>query len=308
MQIGIIGVGKMGSGLISRLISDKHEVVAFDKDPKILEKIKDKNVITTTNLDSFIKALKSISDNNNLFIWVMVPSGKPTEDTLNKLKNIVSKGDIIIDGGNSYYKDSIRRYKMFKSLNINFLDVGTSGGIWGPKNGYCLMIGGDKKPYLEAEPIFKSLSSNEQQVETFLVGPSGSGHFVKMIHNGIEYGMMQSLAEGFELLKAKKEFNYNLPLIAQIWEHGSVVRSWLLDLTKIALKNDPDLKNLTPYVEDSGEGRWTIKEAIDLGIPAPSITASIFTRFASREKNSFSLKILAALRQQFGGHSIKKNN
>ncbi len=308
MQIGIIGVGKMGSGLISRLISDNHQVVAFDQDPQTVEKFKDNNVIITTNLDSFVKKLKSISNNTNLLIWVMVPSGDPTEVTLNKLKHLISKGDTIIDGGNSYYKDSIRRYKMFKSLDINFLDVGTSGGIWGPKNGYCLMIGGDSKPYQDAEPIFKSLSSNEQQAETFLVGPSGSGHFVKMIHNGIEYGMMQSLAEGFELLKEKKEFDYDLSLIAQIWEHGSVVRSWLLDLTKIALRNDPDLKNLTPYVEDSGEGRWTVKEAIDLGVPAPSITSSIFTRFASREKNSFSLKVLAALRQQFGGHSIKKNN
>ena len=305
MQIGIIGLGKMGSGLISRLVSDNHEVVAFDTDPKIVEKINEKNVIITNNLDKFIKKLKNISTNNNLIIWVMVPSGKPTEDTLNNLKNIVSQGDIIIDGGNSYYKDSIRRYKMFKSLKIHFLDVGTSGGIWGPQNGYCLMIGGEKTPYKKAKPIFKSLSSNDQKAETFLVGPSGSGHFVKMIHNGIEYGMMQSLAEGFELLKAKKEFNYDLPLVAQIWEHGSVVRSWLLDLTKTALKNDPDLKTLSPYVEDSGEGRWTIKEAIDLGVPAPSITASIFTRFASREKNSFSLKILAALRQQFGGHSVK---
>ena len=305
MQIGIIGLGKMGSGLISRLISDNHEIVAFDTDPKIVETLKEKNVTTTNNLDEFIKKLKNISSNKNLIIWVMVPSGKPTEDTLNNLKDLVTEGDIIIDGGNSYYKDSIRRYKIFKSLNIHFLDVGTSGGIWGPQNGYCLMIGGEKKPYKEAEPIFKSLSSNNQKAATFLVGPSGSGHFVKMIHNGIEYGMMQSIAEGFELLKAKNEFDYDLPLVAQIWEHGSVVRSWLLDLTRIALENDPELKTLSPYVEDSGEGRWTIKEAIDLGVPAPSITTSIFTRFASREKNSFSLKVLAALRQQFGGHSVK---
>ena len=305
MQIGIIGLGKMGSGLISRLISDNHEVVAFDTDPKIVEKLKGRNVSTTNDLEEFIKKLKNISSNKNLIIWVMVPSGKPTEDTLNNLKDLVTEGDIIIDGGNSYYKDSIRRYKIFKSLNIHFLDVGTSGGIWGPQNGYCLMIGGEKKPYKEAEPIFKSLSSNNQKAATFLVGPSGSGHFVKMIHNGIEYGMMQSIAEGFELLKAKNEFDYDLPLVAQIWEHGSVVRSWLLDLTRIALENDPELKTLSPYVEDSGEGRWTIKEAIDLGVPAPSITTSIFTRFASREKNSFSLKVLAALRQQFGGHSVK---
>jgi 6-phosphogluconate dehydrogenase len=305
MQIGIIGLGKMGSGLISRLISDNHEVVAFDTDPKIVETLKEKNVTTTNDLNEFIKKLKNISSNKNLIIWVMVPSGKPTEDTLNNLKYLVTEGDIIIDGGNSYYKDSIRRYKIFKSLNIHFLDVGTSGGIWGPQNGYCLMIGGEKKPYEKAEPIFKSLSSNDQKAPTFLVGPSGSGHFVKMIHNGIEYGMMQSIAEGFELLKAKNEFDYDLPLVAQIWEHGSVVRSWLLDLTRIALENDPELKTLSPYVEDSGEGRWTIKEAIDLGVPAPSITTSIFTRFASREKNSFSLKVLAALRQQFGGHSVK---
>ena len=306
MQIGVIGLGKMGSGLVSRLIANNHEVVTYDSDPSAISKLNQQNIIPSKDLNDFIEKLKNISITDNIIIWVMIPSGKPTEDTLNILRDITSEGDIIIDGGNSYYKDTLRRSEMFKSYNVNFLDAGTSGGIWGPKTGYCLMIGGDKEIYDKVEPIFKSLSSKNTKVETFLVGPSGSGHFLKMVHNGIEYGMMQSLAEGFELLKAKEEFNYNLPLVAELWQHGSVIRSWLLDLSKIALDKDSDLKSLSPYVEDSGEGRWTIKEAINLGVPVPAITASIYTRFSSRNRNSFGLKILAALRQQFGGHSVKK--
>jgi 6-phosphogluconate dehydrogenase len=302
MQIGIIGLGKMGSGIISRLISDNHEIVAFDTDPKIVEKLKGKNVTTTNNLDEFIKKLKNISSNKNLIIWVMVPSGKPTEDTLNNLKDLVTEGDIIIDGGNSYYKDSIRRYKIFKSLNIHFLDVGTSGGIWGPQNGYCLMIGGEKKPYKEAEPIFKSLSSNDQKAPTFLVGPSGSGHFVKMIHNGIEYGMMQSIAEGLDILKNKSDFKFNLEDITENWRTGSVIQSWLLDLISSELKIDPKLNNYNSKVNDSGEGRWTIKESIDLSVPIPSIYSSISQRFNSRQNSSFAGKILSAMRNAFGGH------
>lgn len=306
MQIGVIGLGKMGSGIVSRLIANNHEVVAYDSNPSAVSKLDKYDITTAKDLFNFIEELKRITKTDNIIIWVMIPSGNPTEKTLTILRDIASEGDIIIDGGNSYYKDTLRRSEMFKSCKINFLDVGTSGGIWGLKNGYCLMIGGEKTIYKKVEPIFKSLSSERENIDTFLVGPNGAGHFLKMVHNGIEYGMMQSLSEGFELLKAKKEFKYNLPLVAEIWRHGSVIRSWLLDLTKIALEKDPDLTNLSAYVEDSGEGRWTIKEAIDLGVSAPAITSSIYSRFSSRNKNSFGLKILAALRQQFGGHSVKK--
>jgi 6-phosphogluconate dehydrogenase len=236
----------------------------------------------------------------------MVPSGKATDDTIANLNSILNDGDIVIDGGNSNYKESIKKYNLLKSNNISFLDSGTSGGVWGEEEGYCLMVGGDKEVYEICKPIFEALSADGKGYG--YMGKSGSGHFVKMIHNGIEYGMMQSMAEGIEILNQKKEYSLDLTQITELWKSGSVVRSWLLDLLNDALKENPNLDGIAPYVEDSGEGRWTIQEAIDLDVPAHSITSSLYSRFYSRNSDSFSFKVLSSLRNQFGGHNMKKSN
>ncbi|MFC1913595.1 phosphogluconate dehydrogenase (NAD(+)-dependent, decarboxylating), partial [Chloroflexota bacterium] len=238
-------------------------------------------------------------------VWLMVPSGEPTESTIQALAAAISSGDIVIDGGNSNYKDSMRRASALAKKGIKFLDVGTSGGIWGLKEGYCLMIGGDRAAFHIMEPVFQRLAPSPEQGYGY-VGPSGSGHFVKMVHNGIEYGMMQSYAEGFELMQAKGELELDLHQIAEIWRYGSVVRSWLLDLAAAALAEDPTLAGIQAHVEDSGEGRWTVQESIDLGVPIPVITQSLQARFRSRQAQPFSAKMLAALRQQFGGHKVKR--
>ena len=238
-------------------------------------------------------------------VWVMVPQGESTETVIDSLIPLLSAGDTIVDGGNAHYKDSIRRAKKLSTCGIDFLDVGTSGGIWGLEKGYSLMVGGDHNVYERLLPVFDALAPQESG-GLHHVGPVGAGHFVKMMHNGIEYGMMQAYAEGFDIMAAKQEFDLDLAQIAQIWQKGSVVRSWLLDLTLRAFEEDPGLESLQAYVEDSGEGRWAIQESIDLSIPTPVITLALQARFYSRQQESFGAKLLAALRQQFGGHAVKK--
>ncbi|MEC7880657.1 MAG: decarboxylating 6-phosphogluconate dehydrogenase [Chloroflexota bacterium] len=302
MEIAIIGLGKMGLGISKRLIKEGHEVYGYDSEWSANE-YSENNINGSDNLDDLIN---KFNQGSKKIVWVMVPSGEPTKSTISKLNSLLSSDDIVIDGGNSFYKDSIKNSIELNDKNIHLLDSGTSGGVWGEKEGYCLMIGGNKNAYNHCEPIFKSLASEGKGYG--YMGPSGSGHFVKMIHNGIEYGMMQSMAEGIEILHEKKEFNLDLPQITSLWQHGSVVRSWLLDLLNNALLEDSELSNVAPYVEDSGEGRWTIKEGIDLDVPTHAITSSLYSRFYSRRNDSFGFKILASLRNQFGGHSIKKAN
>ena len=302
MEIAIVGLGKMGLGIYNRLKIKGVSAFGFDSGWNS-DTYKKNKVNGASNLNDLIKLF---SPDSKKIVWIMVPSGEATENTLNELSSIMDAGDIIIDGGNSYYKDSIKKYHSLAKKNISLLDSGTSGGVWGEKDGYCLMIGGDKGSYDYCEPIFLALSSNGKGYG--FMGPSGSGHFVKMIHNGIEYGMMQSMAEGIEILNQKKEFDLNLVKITSLWQHGSVVRSWLLDLLKEALDENPKLEGIAPYVDDSGEGRWTIQEAIDLDVPAHSITSSLYSRFYSRNNDSFGFKVLSSLRNQFGGHKIKKSN
>ena len=301
IEIAIVGLGKMGLGINNRLSKKGIKVYGYDSGWN--EDLYKKNNINGANN---LKDLISLFNSSRKIIWVMVPSGKATDDTITELNTLLNEGDVIIDGGNSNYKESVKKYNLLKSNKISFLDSGTSGGVWGEEDGYCLMVGGDKDVYKICEPIFKALSAEGKGYG--YMGKSGSGHFVKMIHNGIEYGMMQSMAEGIEILNQKKEYNLDLPQITQLWKSGSVVRSWLLDLLNDALTENPNLDGIAPYVEDSGEGRWTIQEAIDLDVPAHSITSSLFSRFYSRNSDSFGFKVLSSLRNQFGGHNIKKSN
>ena len=301
IEIAIVGLGKMGLGINNRLSKKGIKVYGYDSGWN--EDLYKKNNINGANN---LKHLISLFNSSRKIIWVMVPSGKATDDTITELNALLNEGDVIIDGGNSNYKESIKKYNLLKSNKISFLDSGTSGGVWGEEDGYCLMVGGDKDVYKICEPIFKALSAEGKGYG--YMGKSGSGHFVKMIHNGIEYGMMQSMAEGIEILNQKKEYNLDLTQITELWKSGSVVRSWLLDLLNDALRENPNLDGIAPYVEDSGEGRWTIQEAIDLDVPAHSITSSLFSRFYSRNSDSFGFKVLSSLRNQFGGHNIKKSN
>ena len=301
IEIAVIGLGKMGLGISNRLSKKGIKVYGYDSGWN--ENLyKENNINGANNLNDLI----SLFESSRKIIWVMVPSGKATDDTIANLNSILNDGDIVIDGGNSNYKESIKKYNLLKSNNISFLDSGTSGGVWGEEEGYCLMVGGDKEVYEICEPIFEALSTDGKGYG--YMGKSGSGHFVKMIHNGIEYGMMQSMAEGIEILNQKKEYSLDLTQITELWKSGSVVRSWLLDLLNDALKENPNLDGIAPYVEDSGEGRWTIQEAIDLDVPAHSITSSLYSRFYSRNSDSFSFKVLSSLRNQFGGHNMKKSN
>jgi 6-phosphogluconate dehydrogenase len=300
MELGMIGMGRMGSNMARRLLKGGHNITAWDPAKEAVAAIAAEGATqaaSTADLASKLKSPRSI--------WLMVPSGEPTETTINEIAEHLSKGDVIIDGGNSNYKDSMRRAKTLSENGIGFLDVGTSGGIWGLKEGYCLMVGGDKEAFTHIEPIFKTLAPSPHQGYGYM-GPSGAGHFVKMVHNGIEYGLMQAYAEGFELMQAKQEFNINLSQIAEIWRYGSVVRSWLLDLAAAALKDDPQLDGLEAYVDDSGEGRWTVQESIDLAVPIPVIAQALQARFRSRQPQPFGGKLLSALREQFGGHSIRR--
>jgi 6-phosphogluconate dehydrogenase len=287
----MIGLGRMGSNMARRLLGGGHRVVVYDPIKEAIEALVAQGATGSVSITDLVGRLTPPRA-----IWLMVPSGEPTE---------LSQGDVVIDGGNSNYKDSVRRASALLEKGINFLDAGTSGGIWGLKEGYCLMVGGDIEAFHRMEPIFRTLAPSLQDGYGH-VGPSGAGHFVKMVHNGIEYGLMQAYAEGFELMQAKREFNLDLRQIADIWRYGSVVRSWLLDLAAAALKEDPKLESIQPYVEDSGEGRWTVQESIDLAVPAPVMALSLQARFRSRQEQPFGAKLLAALRQQFGGHRVKK--
>ena len=299
MEIGMIGLGRMGGNMAQRLLKGGHRVVAYDPNEDAV-KAAEHNGATGAN--SIVDMASKLSAPRA--VWVMVPAGEPTESTINAVTDALSPGDIIIDGGNSNYKDSVRRASVLKDKGISFLDAGTSGGIWGLTEGYSMMVGGETEAFQRIEPIIQTLAPGKDFGYGH-VGPAGSGHFVKMVHNGIEYGMMQAFAEGFELMEAKQEFNLDMAQIAEMWRYGSVVRSWLLDLTAVALKEDAKLEGLQAYVEDSGEGRWTVQEAIDLAVPVPVISASMQARFRSRQEQPFGLKLLAAMRNQFGGHAVR---
>ena len=301
MQLGLIGLGKMGGNMAERLRLGGHQVVGFDFNAEAVARLTAAGNVGVATLDALAKKLEG-----RRAIWIMVPQGDPVDQTIAKLTPLLSPGDILIDGGNSNYKDSMRRHKEAAAKGFEFVDVGTSGGVWGLKEGYSMMIGGAKEPVEYLRPIFETLTPSAGK-GWGRVGPGGAGHFVKMIHNGIEYGMMQAYAEGFTILERKEELGLNLPQIAEIWRYGSVVRSWLLDLTADALGKNPTLEGLEAYVEDSGEGRWTVIEAIDLNVSAPVITESLMRRIRSREENNFTDRMLAIMRNAFGGHAVKKD-
>jgi 6-phosphogluconate dehydrogenase len=298
MQLAMIGLGRMGGNMTERLMRDGHHVVVFDRSAEVVEKYATLGAIGTGSPAEVARKLTVPR-----VVWIMVPAGKPVDDTIAALLPGLSKGDIIIDGGNSNFHDTMRRAAELEQKGINFVDSGTSGGIWGLENGYCLMIGGSAEAYALCEPIFKSLAQPEGYAH---VGPPGSGHYVKMVHNGIEYGNLQAYAEGYEILHASKDFKLDLHKIAHVWNHGSVVRSWLNELAELAFERDANLDALKGYVEDSGEGRWTVQEAIDLDVPAPVITLALLVRLRSRQADSFGAKVIAALRNEFGGHAVKK--
>ncbi|HDH06223.1 MAG TPA: decarboxylating 6-phosphogluconate dehydrogenase [Nitrospirae bacterium] len=300
MRIGFVGLGKMGMNMVQRLLDNGHEVVAYARTTETVKRAEEKGAVGAKSLHDIVDRLKPPR-----ILWLMVPAGKTTEDSINKLAPLLGEGDILIDGGNSFYKDSMRRAEELKKKNISFLDAGTSGGIWGLKTGYCMMIGGDKDVFSKVEPIFRTLATENGYAR---VGPHGSGHYVKMVHNGIEYAMLQGYAEGFEIMNAKKDFNLDLRSIAGLWNHGSVIRSWLLELAESAFRKEPGLDSIRGYVEDSGEGRWTVAEAVEQSVPAPVITLSLLERFRSRQDESFSAKVIAALRNEFGGHEVKKSS
>jgi 6-phosphogluconate dehydrogenase len=290
----------MGGYMAERIRLGGHQVVGFDFNAEAVAKLTASGNLGVSSLEDLAKNL-----HDRKAIWIMVPQGKPVDDTIAKLEPLLNPGDILIDGGNSNYKDSMRRYKEITAKGFQFVDVGTSGGVWGLKEGYSMMVGGDDEAVNYLKPIFETLAPAADKGWGH-VGPAGSGHFVKMIHNGIEYGMMQAYAEGFTIMEKKEDFHLDLPQIAQIWRYGSVVRSWLLDLTADALGKNPTLEGLEAFVEDSGEGRWTVIEAIDLNVSAPIITESLMRRIRSREDNNFTDRMLAIMRNEFGGHAVKK--
>ena len=320
MQLGMIGLGRMGANMVRRLMRGGHECVVWDVSAENIKKLADEGAIGAASLDDLIAKLKEPRA-----VWIMVPAGDATEKTVNDLAQRLDSGDIIIDGGNSYFKDDARRAKALKDRGINYVDVGTSGGVWGLERGYCMMIGGPEEVARHLDPIFKTLAPGRGDIprtpgrenisgtveEGYLYcGPSGAGHFVKMVHNGIEYGLMQAYAEGFDIFRnansnqLPEEIRYDLNVadIAEVWRRGSVVSSWLLDLTAMALVEDPELANYSGFVQDSGEGRWTIQAAIEEAVPAEVLSAALYTRFRSRQEHTFAEKILSAMRQKFGGH------
>jgi 6-phosphogluconate dehydrogenase len=301
MEIAMVGLGKMGANMANRLLRGGHRVVVYDINETAIQSLEAAGAEGARTLAEITAKLESPR-----LVWVMVPSGDITEQTIIRLSEVLSPSDVIIDGGNSNYKDTQRRAKIMQEKGFEFIDVGTSGGVWGLAEGYSLMIGGSVEVVERHRDIFESLAPSPEQGWGY-VGPSGAGHFVKMIHNGIEYGLMQAYAEGFEILKAKTEFGLDIHQIAEIWRHGSVVRSWLLDLTANALAEDQDLRDIKGWVADSGEGRWTVFEAIDLDVAAPVITLALQRRLLSRSEGPFSDRLLAALRNQFGGHSVLKD-
>jgi 6-phosphogluconate dehydrogenase len=287
----------MGLNMVERLIKDGHQVVGFARSESSRSAAEEKGAESALSLADLVDKLDPPK-----VVWLMIPAGDPTEKTVNLLASLLSKGDIVIDGGNSYYKDSIRRAQLLKEKGVSFLDAGTSGGIWGLTVGYCLMIGGELEAFRAVEPVFKTLAPPDGYAH---VGKNGSGHFVKMVHNGIEYALLQAYAEGFELLAAKQGFNLDLARISHLWNQGSVIRSWLLELAENVFKDNARLRDIEGYVADSGEGRWMVAEAIDEDVPAPVITLSLLQRFRSRQQESFSAKVIAALRNEFGGHGYK---
>ncbi len=301
MQLGLIGLGKMGGNMAERLRLGGHQVVGFDFSAEAVQKLTASGNVGVSSLDDLGKKLTG-----RKAIWIMVPQGKPVDETIEKLEAFLNPGDILIDGGNSNYKDSMRHYKEVTAKGFQFVDVGTSGGVWGLKEGYSMMIGGDKEAVEYLRPIFETLAPAKDKGWGH-VGPAGAGHFVKMVHNGIEYGMMQAFAEGFTIMEKKEELNLDLAQISEIWRYGSVVRSWLLDLTAEALAKNPTLDGLQAYVSASGEGRWTVFEAIDLNVSAPVITESLIRRIRSREENNFTDRMLSIMRNAFGGHAVKKD-
>ncbi|HZF15952.1 MAG TPA: decarboxylating 6-phosphogluconate dehydrogenase [Steroidobacteraceae bacterium] len=300
MRIGMIGLGRMGGNMTRRLVRGGHEVVAFAREASAVDALARDGALPAHSLEELIAKLPAPRT-----IWLMVPAGVATEDTLTALTKLAERDDLVVDGGNSYYKDSMRRAAALAAHGILWADCGTSGGIWGLKEGYSLMVGAAPAAAQRLEPILKTLAPAPDRGWAH-VGPNGAGHFVKMVHNGVEYALMQAYAEGFELMERKSEFRLNLPQVAEVWQTGSVVRSWLLDLTAAALKENPSLAGIAPYVEDSGEGRWTATEGIDLGVALPTISLALFERFHSRKRDSFAYKLLAAMRNQFGGHAIRK--
>jgi 6-phosphogluconate dehydrogenase len=297
MQLGMVGLGKMGNFMTQRLIEGGHQVVGLDRDPHAVQDAVAHGAIGASTVEEMVAKLTE----SPKVAWVMVPSGKPTDDTIHRLADAMGKGSIIIDGGNTNYKDGLRLYADCKAKGVSLIDAGTSGGVWGLKEGYCLMVGGDDEQVNHCEPIFVTLAPPKGYAH---VGPAGAGHFSKMVHNGIEYGLLQAYGEGFEILK-DSQYDYDLGQLAELWTHASVVRSWLLELLVLAFQQDPGLKDIRGYVEDTGEGRWTVEAAIDENVPAPVITLSLMARMASRQSESFSAKVVAALRNQFGGHAVK---
>ena len=300
MELGMIGLGRMGANMTERLIRGGHRIVAHDIDPVAINRVVALGATAAASIEDLVQQLQPPRA-----IWVMVPAGAICEKTIGVVASFLGRDDIIIDGGNSNYKESIRRANDLTLRGIYFVDCGTSGGIWGLREGYCLMIGGEKAAFDRLRPIFETLAPAPNRGWAH-VGPAGSGHFVKMVHNGIEYGLMQAYAEGLALMHKKTEFNLDLAEIAQIWRHGSVIRSWLLDLTAEALAQDATLANVQPRVADSGEGRWTVEEAIEQSLSAPIITLSLMQRFSSRDDESFADRVLAVMRNKFGGHEVKK--
>ena len=289
MKLGMVGLGRMGAGMTERLRRSGHEVVGYDARPDVTE---------VPSLDALAEALPP-----SRVVWCMLPPGEPTQETVTALAGILDEGDLVVDGGNSYFRDSMQHGLLLSEHGVLFVDAGVSGGIWGLEEGFCLMVGGIPEAIAMVEPALSALAPEDGWAH---VGPPGSGHFVKMVHNGIEYGLLQAYAEGFEIMKASKEFaGLDLHAVAELWRHGSVVRSWLLDLAERALRDDPILEHVRGYVEDSGEGRWTLLEAIEEDVPAPVTALSLFARFNSRQDDAFAMKLIAALRNQFGGHAIK---
>jgi 6-phosphogluconate dehydrogenase len=297
MDIGFIGLGKMGLNMVTRLQQAGHRVTAYDRAPEALSKAIAAGCIGASSLADLVQRLKAPRA-----VWIMVPSGTPTEETVQAVAALLEPDDIIIDGGNTQFHDDVRRAKDLAARRLHYIDAGTSGGIWGLKNGYCLMVGGERAAVDRVAPIFETLAPPNGWAH---VGAAGAGHYVKMVHNGIEYSLMQGYAEGFELM-SKSEYRLDLARIAELWMQGSVVRSWLLELVAGALKEDPRLEQLKGFVQDSGEGRWMIADAIDKDVPVPTLTAALFTRFRSRQAESFAEKLLAALRNAFGGHAVKR--
>ncbi len=299
MQIGMVGLGRMGMNMAKRLLRGRHKVVAYNRSPRKTREIMKEGAAGVFSLEELVTALRPPR-----VVWLMLPAGKPVDAHIIQLRQLLSPGDIIVEGGNSFYKDDIRHAQELKPSRVHYLDAGVSGGIWGLKIGYCLMIGGERRIYRYLEPIFKTLAPRDGYL---YCGETGAGHFVKMTHNGIEYGMMAAYGEGFHLLQASPYGkNLDFSRVAHLWNQGSVVRSWLLELAEAAFKKDKNLSSIKGYVDDSGEGRWTVQQAVELAVPAPVIAASLFQRFRSRESDSFSDRLLAALRNEFGGHAVVK--